>query len=91
MRVFAVRFRLSCTRVEPVANTPRTIHIGGAALTRREYEVLPHLVKAETNAEIARNLGIREQTVKDHVSALYRKFGVGRRVALAVAAVRAGL
>jgi DNA-binding CsgD family transcriptional regulator len=44
-----------------------------------------------TNGEIARMLGIREQTVKDYVSVLLGKFHARNRVALAVAAVRAGL
>ena len=86
------RFR---RRVPPihltVANSTRTIHVGQAALTPREHEVLVLLVNGDTNPEIAGKLGIREQTVKDHVSAVCGKFHVRRRVALAVAAVRAGL
>ena len=74
-----------------MANTARTIEVGRAALTQREDEVLVLLVEGDTNPEIARKLGIHEQTVKDHVSVLYRKFHVRRRVALAVSAVRAGL
>ena len=62
-----------------------------ATLTRRERDVLQLLVDGCTNAEIGRRLGIREQTVKDHVSVLFEKFKVRSRVALAVAAVRAGL
>ena len=68
----------------------RTILSGGVALTTRELEVLELLVEGHTNNEIAKTLGIREQTVKGHVSVLLRKFQVQRRVALAVAAVRAG-
>jgi DNA-binding NarL/FixJ family response regulator len=74
-----------------VASSARTIHVGQAALTQREHDVLVLLVEGNTNVEIARKLGIREQTVKDHVSVLCRRFHVRRRVALAVAAVRAGL
>jgi two-component system nitrate/nitrite response regulator NarL len=59
-------------------------------LTRRERDVLRLLVNGQTNREIADRLGIREQTVKDHVSALLQKFHTRNRVALAVAAVRAG-
>jgi DNA-binding NarL/FixJ family response regulator len=64
---------------------------GGVELTKREREVLELLVAGDTNSAIAKTLGIREQTVKDHVSGLFRKFHVRRRVALAVTAVRAGL
>ena len=81
--------RLEATK--QVANSARTIQIGRAALTPRERDVLALLVEGDTNPEIARKLGIREQTVKDHVSAMCGKFHVRRRVALAVAAVRAGL
>ena len=59
-------------------------------LTRRERDVLRLLVGGDSNQEIARSLAIREQTVKDHVSALLKKFHARSRVALAVAAVRAG-
>jgi DNA-binding NarL/FixJ family response regulator len=64
--------------------------IGTATLTTRERDVLRLLVDGHTNGEIARKLGIREQTVKDYVSVLFRKLHVRNRVTLAVAAVRAG-
>jgi len=59
-------------------------------LTRRERDVLRLLVEGHSNGEIANRLAIREQTVKDHVSALPKTFHARSRVALAVAAVRAG-
>jgi two-component system nitrate/nitrite response regulator NarL len=84
-------FRRSFPPIHVKVSTARTIQIGQAALTQREHEVLVLLVEGDTNREIARKLGIHEQTVKDHVSALCRKFHVRRRVVLAVAAIRAGL
>jgi DNA-binding NarL/FixJ family response regulator len=74
-----------------VAKTGRTVVVGWITITCRERDVLVLLVEGDTNRDIARKLRIREQTVKDHVSTLLRKFGVRTRVALAVAAVRAGL
>jgi DNA-binding NarL/FixJ family response regulator len=74
-----------------VAKATRTMLSGGVELTTRELDVLQLLVAGHTNREIANTLRIREQTVKDHVSVLFRKFQVQSRVALAVAAVRAGL
>ena len=59
-------------------------------LTRRERDVLRLIIDGHTNGEIAKLLGIREQTVKDHVSALLKKFDARSGVSLAVAAVRAG-
>ena len=74
-----------------MAKGSRAILLGGVELTKREHEVLERLVTGDSNRQIAKTLGICEQTVKDHLSVLFRKFQVQRRVALAVAAVRAGL
>lgn len=52
-------------------------------LTRRETDLLRLVVDGTKNLEISRNLGITEQTVKDHLSNLYRKVGVRNRFALA--------
>lgn len=51
-------------------------------LTRRESDVLRHLLDGAKNLEIAEELAITEQTVKDHLSSLYRKAGVPDRFAL---------
>ena len=48
-------------------------------LTVREFEVLERLRKHERTAEIARQLGISEITVRRHVSAALRKLGVSSR------------
>ncbi|MCM6774813.1 response regulator transcription factor [Nocardia sp. CDC159] len=53
-------------------------------LTAREYEVLLLIAKAHTNPEIARVLGVGEQTVKTHVSNVLAKLGVRDRVHAAV-------
>ena len=47
-------------------------------LTPRELDVLEHLVKGETNAEIARTLIVSEGTVKFHVKNILRKMNVGQ-------------
>ncbi|WP_433709434.1 LuxR C-terminal-related transcriptional regulator [Nocardia sp. CA-084685] len=49
-------------------------------LTARQYEVLLLIAKAHTNPEIARALGVGEQTVKTHVSNMLAKLGVRDRV-----------
>jgi DNA-binding NarL/FixJ family response regulator len=41
-------------------------------------------MRGGTNKEIAARLGLREQTVKNHLSRVYRKVGVRNRVELAV-------
>jgi DNA-binding NarL/FixJ family response regulator len=45
-------------------------------LSAREMEVLGQLTKGLSNKEIARELGISHQTVKNHVTAILRKLGV---------------
>ena len=48
-------------------------------LTRREAQVLEALARGLTNNEIAAELSITPGTVKDHLSAIYRKLGVANR------------
>lgn len=60
-------------------------------LTRRELEVLAHLVAGRSNAEIARDLFISDKTVSVHVSNLLRKTGTSSRREAAALARRNGL
>jgi DNA-binding NarL/FixJ family response regulator len=48
-------------------------------LSRRELEVLKLVAGGATNGEIARKLWVTEQTVKFHLSNVYRKIGVANR------------
>ena len=48
-------------------------------LSRREREILGLTAEGFTNQQIARELWVTEQTVKFHLSNLYRKLGVGNR------------
>jgi DNA-binding NarL/FixJ family response regulator len=52
--------------------------------TDRERQVLELILKAHSNREIARQLGIEERTVKAHVSRLMRKTGVDNRIELSI-------
>lgn len=60
-------------------------------LSRRELEVLEGLTHGKSNKEIARDLDIREPTVKLHVKTLYRKIGAANRTQAAMIAKEAGL
>ncbi len=51
-------------------------------LTTREKEILSLLLDAKENREIAAQLGISEQTVKNHIHNLYEKLGVSNRLQL---------
>lgn len=58
------------------------------SLTRREREVLSHLVAGRTYAEIAGALFISEKTVSAHVSNLLRKTGTSSSLEVSALAVR---
>ncbi len=60
------------------------------SLTKREHEVLAHLVSGRTYAEIADALFISEKTVSVHVSNLLRKTGTSSRREVAALALRLG-
>ena len=59
-------------------------------LTRRERQILSCVVNGDSNAEIARQLGVRVQTIKNALSIIYGKLGVETRLQLAVYALRHG-
>ncbi|MFD7495913.1 response regulator [Streptomyces sp. NPDC059832] len=60
-------------------------------LTPRETDVLARLALGDSNAEIATALGMRESTVKAHVSRILGTLGAGNRVQAALLARDAGL
>ncbi|MFF2412338.1 response regulator [Streptomyces sp. NPDC058092] len=60
-------------------------------LTPREKDVLARLTLGDSNAEIAAALGMRESTVKAHVSRILGALGAGNRVQAALLARDAGL
>lgn len=62
-----------------------------ADLTDRERQVLVLIAEGLSNADIGARLYLGAGTVKDHVSAILAKLGVGSRVQAALAAQRAGL
>lgn len=49
------------------------------SLTHRERQIVELLRRGFTNKEIARQLGIREDTVKKHLQSVFAKYGVHRR------------
>jgi DNA-binding NarL/FixJ family response regulator len=64
--------------------TERRVLRHNFTFTEREQEVLRLLVAAQSNREIAANLGIEERTVKAYVGRLMRKVGVENRIALSI-------
>jgi DNA-binding CsgD family transcriptional regulator len=65
--------------------------VGSIHLTPRDREVLELVLRGAQNKEIALRLGLVEQSAKQHVSDLLRKFGVPNRAALADAGARLDL
>ena len=61
------------------------------ALTRRQLEVLSLVANGEPNKSVARRLGLEEQTVKGHLSAIFKALGTVNRVQAIQAARAAGL
>jgi two-component system, NarL family, response regulator DegU len=59
-------------------------------LSSREMEVLATVTQGMSNKEVARELGISHQTVKNHVTAILRKLGVEDRTQAAVYALKKG-
>jgi DNA-binding NarL/FixJ family response regulator len=55
----------------------------GELLTRRELEILQLVAEGHSNAAMGRKLWVTEQTVKFHLSNIYRKLGVRNRTAAA--------
>jgi DNA-binding NarL/FixJ family response regulator len=51
----------------------------GAGLTERELEILRSVGEGRSNREIGKQLWLAEQTVKFHLTNIYRKLGVGSR------------
>lgn len=65
--------------VEAGTSSPGPSTIPDGLLSARELEVLQLVAAGSTNGEIARKLWVTEQTVKFHLSNVYRKLDVGNR------------
>jgi len=61
-----------------------------APLTRREAQILNYVSKGNTNKQIADILGISEQTIKSHISAILRKLNANDRAHAVALAMRNG-
>jgi len=78
----AVRQTFEHSIILPAATAGTAPALDGPAkplLTRRELEILRLAARGHSNAELARMLWVTEQTVKFHLSNVYRKAGVANR------------
>lgn len=62
-----------------------------AGLTARERELLPLVADGLLNKQIALELELSEQTVRNHLSSIYRKLGTNNRTQTIAAARRLGI
>ncbi|MGC8782734.1 MAG: response regulator [Anaerolineae bacterium] len=70
----------------------RLAHIAdGPRLLPREREILALVAAGASNREIADQLALSQQTVKNYLSAVYEKLGVSNRTGAVVAALARGL
>lgn len=60
-------------------------------LTPRETQITQLVVDGLLNKQIAFELRLSENTVKNHLNRIFSKVGVGSRTSLAVSALRYGL
>ncbi len=80
----------------PAAREPRRVQLRKPAgvlarLTPREVEVLQALASGESNAAIARRLGISPKTLRNHISNTYHKLRIYDRAQAVIVALREGL
>ena len=54
---------------------------GDSGLTKREIEILGLAAQGRSNQQMARHLWVTEQTIKFHLSNIYKKIGVRNRTA----------
>jgi DNA-binding NarL/FixJ family response regulator len=62
-----------------------------APLTVREMEILKHIAQGYLNKQIAAELDISEQTIKNHVTSILRKLNANARTEAVVVAIKQGL
>jgi DNA-binding NarL/FixJ family response regulator len=72
-----ILFRFVSRQVMPLPNQRVRDQIG---LTRREQQLLPLIARGLTNKEIASNLNLSEQTVKNHIHHILSKVGAEDRL-----------
>jgi DNA-binding NarL/FixJ family response regulator len=89
-------FRLS-SEAAPASPTTRTNGVGETTLaplfvplSAREIEILDLVARGNSNKLIARQLGISDQTVKNHITTILRKLEVNDRTEAVVHALRNG-
>jgi two-component system nitrate/nitrite response regulator NarL len=63
---------------------------GASSLTQREIQIVRHVARGASNKDVAAQLKMGEQTVKNHLRRIFRKLRVTNRVELALLALEQG-
>jgi DNA-binding NarL/FixJ family response regulator len=91
-QAFQHSFYLAGSRPAAAAAPERSAeHDEAPGLTRRELEILQLVAEGHSNAQLAQMLWVTEQTVKFHLSNIYRKLDVSNRTEASRWAQRQGL
>lgn len=77
--------------IPPEVATQIAVHAIGEALTEREVEILSLVAAGNPNKQIARRLGISEDTVKAHLKRIFAKLGVADRTHAVTVAAKRGI
>jgi len=75
---------------QDMASMGRAVEDITTPLTAKEIQILSHIAEGNSNKRIANILGISEQTIKNHVSAILRKLNANDRAHAVMLAVRNG-
>jgi DNA-binding CsgD family transcriptional regulator len=77
-------------QAKPEGSTPNGM-VQLDALSAREREVLGLICEGHSDVQMAKLLSLSENTVRNHIAALYRKIGVNRRTAAVIWARERGI
>jgi DNA-binding NarL/FixJ family response regulator len=79
---------IAASALARLANPRPPIHGDYSLLSDRESEVVDHLVRGQTNKEIARDLGLSVRTIEAHLRNVYGKLGISTRTEAVLMALR---
>ena len=78
-------------RIPPEVAAELAGHTGEEQLTARELDILKLLAKGNSNKEIAAQLSIREDTVKNHVGSILEKLDANDRTHAVIIGLKRGI
>lgn len=81
MQTIPGRYKL--VSLEPVKHDSLRSRFAARGLTPREQEIASRVLRGMSNKRTANELDLTEQTVKDHINAVFRKLGIHHRAELA--------